>query len=177
MFSESGTDSDSGEKTSESNNDSSSSSDFAPAKKKKKRDTNRSERDMVMKVIQNNPDDFGVRRSARPVKKYSEGDSDDASSDDNYAPVPRYTQRAAARAVKEVDYGISSEDSDEEETKKVTRVEVDGDKIEKVLDSRDGPVGFTGDQTIAYNEDEQKKEYLAEYDGETEKQYLIKWQG
>ncbi|CAG5091357.1 Oidioi.mRNA.OKI2018_I69.PAR.g12999.t1.cds [Oikopleura dioica] len=174
---ESGTDSDSGEKTSESNNDSSSSSDFAPAKKKKKRDSNRSERDMVMKVIQNNPDDFGVRRSARPVKKYSEGDSDDASSDDNYAPVQRYTQRAAARAVKEVDYGISSEDSDEEDTKKVTRVEVDGDKIEKVLDSRDGPVGFTGDQTIAYNEDEQKKVYLAEYDGETEKQYLIKWQG
>ena len=79
LFSDSDSDSDSGEKTSESNNDSSSSSDFAPAKKKKKRDTSRSERDMVMKVIQNNPDDFGVRRSARPVKKYSEGDSDDAS--------------------------------------------------------------------------------------------------
>lgn len=129
-----------------------------------------------MKIIENNPDDFGVRRSARPTKKYSEGDSD-ASSEDNYAPAPRFTQRAAARSVKEVDYGISSEDSDEEETKKTAKVEIDGDKIEKVLDSRDGPIGFTGDQTIAYNEDEDKKKYLAEYDGETEKHYLIKWQG
>ena len=28
----------------------------------------------------------------------------------------------------------------------------EGEKIEKVLDSRDGPVGFVGNQTILYND-------------------------
>ena len=51
-------------------------------------------------------------------------------------------------------------------------VEDVGDKIEKVFDVRDGPVGFTGNQTILYN-DNLKRTFSSE--DPTEKQYLIKW--
>lgn len=168
-------------KSADHSNDSSSGSDFNAPAKKKSRPNTKSDRDMVMQVIKSNPEDFGVRRSSRAGRSYSEGgsNSESASDDENFVKrAHRVTQRAAARSVKEVDYGISSEDSDDDEIKKQAMpVELDGDKIEKVLDSRDGPVNFTGNQTILYNEDDEKKKYLAEYDGETEHQYLIKWTG
>ena len=83
-------------------------------------------------------------------------------------------QRQSVRAIKEVDYGISSEsDSDGELAPvKTAAVEDTGDKIEKVLDQRDGPIGFTGNQTILYNND-LKRTFST--DEPTEKQYLIKW--
>ena len=65
--------------------------------------------------------------------------------------------RASARAPKEVDYGISSDEDSEGEFAPVKAVvEETGDKIEKVLDVRDGPVGFTGNQTILYNDNLQE---------------------
>ena len=78
------------------------------------------------------------------------------------------------RAIKEVDYGISSDsDSDGEAAPVKTAAPEDtGDKIEKVLDMRDGPIGFTGNQTILYNND-LKRTFST--DEPTEKQYLIKW--
>ena len=50
-------------------------------------------------------------------------------------------------------------------------LEPEGDKIEKVLDVRKGPVGFVGNQTIVYNSAEMPE--ITE-ETQTEKQYLIK---
>ena len=85
-------------------------------------------------------------------------------------------KRRSVRAVinsggKEIDYGISSESSDDEPVAKKKNTQDQGEKIEKVLDVRDGPAGFVGNQTIIYSE-AKVPEIL---DGQqTEKQYLIK---
>ena len=79
----------------------------------------------------------------------------------------------SVRQQKEVDYGISSESDSDDDLVPVKAVTEDaGDKIEKVLDVRDGPVGFTGNQTILYNDNLQR---TVSTDEPTEKQYLIKW--
>jgi hypothetical protein len=56
---------------------------------------------------------------------------------------PKYPERRSIRAAistKEVDYGISSSDSDDEPAPTKVKAEIEGDKIEKVLDVRDGPL-------------------------------------
>ena len=47
----------------------------------------------------------------------------------------------------------------------------EGEKIEKVLDVRDGPVGFVGNQTIIYSDAVMPEITEGQ---QTEKQYLIK---
>ena len=78
-----------------------------------------------------------------------------------------------------MNYGISSESESEDDFAPVKQAEEEtGDKIEKVLDSRDGPVGLTGNQTILYNDTAQSQRdanATPTRDEPTERQYLIKW--
>ena len=168
--------------------DDSDSDDVGPQKKKTKND-----RQQVMKVILSNPKDFGVRRSSRSAlpnlsessNDSSESQSSSESSDDDFRrSKPKSKKindvRRSTRPVnqpKEIDYGISSESDEDDETAKrakLAKAVDEGEKIEKVLDSRDGPVGFVGNQTILYNDAAMPPIQDGDH---SERQYLIKWTG
>ena len=110
--------------------DDSESDDVGPKKKKTKND-----RQQVMNVILSNPKDFGVRRSGRsnlPNLSESSNDSSESqsssesSSDDDFRrskPKSKKVNdvRRSTRPVnqpKEIDYGISSESDEDDETSK-----------------------------------------------------------
>ena len=75
----------------------SDSSDDEPVIKRKKSQKARNEKDEIMKLIKNNPEDFGLRRSSRadPVRgsalseSSSESNSDESESSDDSIPASR----------------------------------------------------------------------------------------
>lgn len=72
--------------------DNSSSDQEVLADKLRKNSSKKDEREMVMRVIQENPEDFGVRRSRRGGQRTLSDDSDDgsnASSDADSIPRSR----------------------------------------------------------------------------------------
>jgi len=66
--------------------DGDSSSDGEVLAKKRKAPSKKDEREMVMRVIQENPEDFGVRRSGRaPIRQRTLSDSDGSEDDESNA--------------------------------------------------------------------------------------------
>jgi len=130
------------------------------------------------------PRSSGRSKTQRPRSKYTQSSDEDSDSDDE---ARRATTRRGGASV-------SYKEDSADETGSEDLVEVDwenepaapqepdnAETIEKILESRMGKRGATGPTTTTYtveaNGDPNKDFDATQHPGETEQQFLIKWQG